>query len=295
MHVLVSRSGQPTPSWEEMPLPSLRPRDVQVQVAAAGYTLFDSFVAADHATLGLPDLIGLGFDFSGTVVATGSDVAGVSVGDRVAGLHADPTAPARAHAEHVVVPSAHVALLPAGLDLETAAAVPLNALAARQALDLLGPPRGSLLVTGAAGGVGTWATALAAHEGWTVDALVRPGTEHLVDPLGVKTTLTEPRRRGYDATIDAAGLQQDALVYVADGGRFVGVKPGWPVPPERDVAVFAITTTADGPALAALLDLAADGTVPVRIAGRRALSEAAAAYDEAAAARGSAGRWLLVP
>lgn len=295
MHVLVSRSGQPNPTWEEMPLPSLRPDDVQVQVAAAGYTLFDSFVAADHETLGLPDLIGLGFDFSGTVVAVGYGVAGISVGDRVAGLHADPTAPARAHAEQVVVPSAHIALVPPGLDLETAAAVPLNALAARQALDLLGPRRGSLLVTGAAGGVGMWATTLAARAGWRVDALVRPGTEHLVDPLGIKTALTDPRRRGYDATIDAAGLQQDALAYVADGGRFVGVKPGWPVPPERDVEVSAITTTADGPALAGLLDLAADGSVPIRIAGRRALSEAASAYAEAAAAPGSAGRWLLVP
>ncbi|WP_262851724.1 alcohol dehydrogenase catalytic domain-containing protein [Mumia quercus] len=276
-------------------MPSLRPDDVQVQVAAAGWTFFDSFVAADHATLGLPDLIGLGFDFSGTVVAVGVDVTDLAVGDRVAGLHADPTAPARAHAEHVVVPSTHVAPLPAGLDLETAAAIPLNALAARQALDLLGAPRGSLLVIGAAGGVGTWATALAVREGWTVDALVKPGTEHLVDPLGAKTALTAARGRSYDAAIDAAGLQQASLAYVADGGRFVGVKPGWPVPPERDIAVSAITTTADGPALSALLPLAADGTVPVRIAGRRPLSEAAAAYAEAADAPGSAGRWILVP
>lgn len=295
MHVLVSRTGNPIPTWEAASPRSLAPHDVRVHVAAAGYTFFDSFVAADHATLGLPDLIGLGFDFSGTVVEVGPGVDAVTVGDRVAGLHADPTAPARAHAEQVVVPVDDLARVPDGLDLETAAAVPLNALAALQALDLLRVTDGSLLVTGAAGGVGTWATVLAARAGWAVDALVTPGTEHLADSLGAKRVLTEVHGRGYDAVLDAAGLQQAALAPVVDGGQLVGVKPGWPVPPERDITVTAVTTRPDGQALADLLPLAADQTVPVRIAARRPMKDAAAAYAEAGAARGSAGRWILVP
>ncbi|EGD40880.1 hypothetical protein NBCG_04826 [Nocardioidaceae bacterium Broad-1] len=47
--------------------------------------------------------------------------------------------------------------------------------------------------------------------------------------------------------------------------------------------------------LADLLRLAADGTVPTRIAATRPLSKAAEAYQEAEAAPGSDGRWLLVP
>jgi hypothetical protein len=69
------------------------------------------------------------------------------------------------------VPATAAALLPGGLDPVDAASVPLNALTAAQMLDRLGPPDGrTLLVTGAAGAVGGYAVALAAHAGWTVTA-----------------------------------------------------------------------------------------------------------------------------
>ena len=75
----------------------------------------------------------------------------------------------------------------------------------------------------------------------------------------------------------------------------VGVKPGQPVPPERNIDVTAVIAHPDSAALAELLELAAAGEAPVRIAASRPLTDAASAYAEANAASGSQGRWLLVP
>lgn len=293
MYALISRAGDPTPRLEELPAQPLGPEEIRVEVAAAGFTLFDAFVAGDHAAIGLPDVIGLGFDFSGVVTEVGEAVSGFAVGDRVAGFHGNPAAGARAHATEVVLSAADAAVLPEGLDLEAAAAAPLNALTGRQALDLLGPERGRLLITGAAGGVGLWALALAKADGWTVDALVRPGTEHLA--TGADRAVTEIEPHAHDAVLDLAALNEPALAGVRDGGRYISVKPGRAPEPERGIGVSTVMSHADGETLADLLRLAADGTVPTRIAATRPLSKAAEAYQEATAAPGSDGRWLLIP
>jgi NADPH:quinone reductase-like Zn-dependent oxidoreductase len=165
----------------------------------------------------------------------------------------------------------------------------------RPCLDLLGADRGRRLVTGAAGAVGSWAILLAKRDGWSVDALVRSGTEDFAREAGAARILTDLPQRAYDAVLDSAALQEAALTTIRDGGRFVGVKPGQPVPPQRDIDVTAVIAHPDGPALAALLELAATGEAPVRIAASRPLTDAVSAYAEANAASGSDGRWLLVP
>ncbi|MCW2751014.1 MAG: hypothetical protein JWR83_2124 [Aeromicrobium sp.] len=295
MYALISRAGEPAPQLEQVERPALPADRIRVEVSAAAFTLYDAATAADHAAFGLPDVIGLGFDFSGTVIELGTDVTDLAVGDRVAGLHTDVTSSSRAHASEVVVPATDVAVLPDGLSFETAAAATLTALTARQAVDLLGADHGSLLVTGGAGAVGGWAIALAKRDGWTVDALARPGTEQLAREAGATEVFTELPERAYDAVLDAAALQQDALGAIRDGGRFVGVKPGRVPTSERDIDVSVVLSRADSPALAELLSLSAKGEVPVRIAATRPLADAAKTYAEATEAPGSDGRWLLVP
>ena len=292
---LVSRVPDLTPVLEQTDRPTLGPSEVRVGVAAAAFTYFDAFVAKDHATFGLPNLIGLGFDFSGTVLEVGPQVIGLKLGDRVAGMHADPAAPSRAHAEEVVVAADALGIVPDGLSLEAAAAVTLSALTARQALDLLDRPHGSLLVTGGAGSVGGWVVALAHRDGWAVDALVRPAAEKVARRAGASNVLTALPEPTYDAVVDAAAIQTAALGAVRDGGRFVGVKPGRDVPTERGIDVSVVLARPDGRMLADLLRLAVADDLPVRIAAKRPLVAAAAAYQEALAAAGSAGRWLLIP
>lgn len=265
--------------------------EVRVAVAAASFTYFDAFVAANLEALGLPDQVGLGFDFSGTITEIGPDVGGLAVGDRVAGLHTDIAAPVRAHAEELVLASSAVALVPDTLGLDVAAAIPLSALTARQALDRLGPDRGHVLVTGAAGAVGGWLVDLAARDGWKVTALVKAGTETLVV---ADETITAPSG-SYDAVLDAAALHGTALAMVNDGGRYVGFKPSQRQRSERAIAVHTVQVRPDGETLGVLLRLAADGSIPVRVAGRAPLTDAPAVYQRAGSESGSRGRWLLVP
>lgn len=291
MHSVIARRGSDQPLVVDLPAQDLEAGQARVAVTAAAFTYFDAFVAAHLDLFGLPEQVGLGFDFAGTVVEVGAGVTELAVGDRVAGLHVDIAAPVRAHTEELVIASEALAVVPDALDLEVAAAVPLSALTARQALDLLGPDRGRLLVTGAAGAIGGWLLELADTEGWQVTALVRPGTEHLVPARATVTELTGT----YDAVLDAAALHAPALAAVADGGRYVGFKPNQAQPPERDITVSTVQVQPDGQSLAKLLTLAADGVVPVRIAGRASLSDAAVVYARGSSESGSRGRWLLVP
>lgn len=291
MKALIAQRGSNRPQFADVIRPDLGDEQVRITVAAAAFTYFDAFVPAHQVELGLPDQVGLGFDFSGTVIEVGAGVDGLAVGDRVAGLHADITSPARAHAEEIVVAATAVAVVPDQLDLEVAAAVPLSALTARQSLDLLGPDRGSLLVTGAAGAIGGWLIELARREGWAVTSLVRPGTEDQVATGEVITALSGT----YDAVLDAAALHGPALAVVRDGGRYVGFKPGQPLAAERDITVNTVMVLPDGGALADLLPLAVADAVRTRVAGRSHLSDAGDAYDSAGSGTGSRGRWLLTP
>ena len=144
MKSVIAHRGSDQPTVAELPaIQNVEAGDVRVAVAAAAFTYFDAFVPAHQDALGLPEQVGLGFDFSGTVAEVGPDVSRFAVGDRVAGLHVDITAPVRAHTEELVIEATALAAVPDGLGLDVAAAVPLSALTARQALDLLGPERGS--------------------------------------------------------------------------------------------------------------------------------------------------------
>lgn len=224
----------------------------------------------------------------------GAAVADFAVGDRVAALAGNLAAPLRAHAELAAVPAASAALVPANLPLDAAATVPLNALTAAQALDLLGAPAGrTLLVTGAAGAVGAYATVLAARAGWRVTGLARESDRELVEGAGAELVTVLPEHTA-DAVLDAAAMQQEAIAAVVDGGAFAGVLPRTPVAPQRGIDVQAVAVTADGARLGTLLDLSASGVLPVRIAGRAPLTDAQTAYATLAAG-GQRGRWLLIP
>lgn len=298
MRALVARAGESAPVLTEIDPTPPGPSDVRIQVASAAVNPIDVFIAGGpgRQVFGLPDQVGLGWDVAGTITAVGSDVRDLTVGDRVAALDNTLGAPGRTHAESVTVPAANVARVPDGLDLVEAGSLPLNALTARQAVDLLGTPDGrSLLITGAAGAVGGFAAALAARDGWTVSALVRSSADaEFVTAAGAHRVVTDPPGPDYDVVLDAAALQQAALGFVRDGGRFVGVQPALPVPAERGIDVGAVGVRPDGAGLAALLRLAVEGALEVRVAGTLPLADAASAYAKVAGG-GQRGRWLLVP
>ena len=271
--------------------------EVLLQVLAAAVNPVDVFIASGdaHPVMGLPDRVGLGWDVVGTVAALGDGVDALAVGDVVAGLHDDPTRAVRTHAEQVVLPAAAVAVVPAGLDPQAAASVPLNALTASQAVASLGEPAGrSLLVTGAAGAVGGYAVALAAAAGWRVTGLARAHDEAWVRSAGATDFATEPEPAAHDAVLDPAVLGAAAVAAVRDGGTYVGVIPSAVPPAERGIETRSVLVQADGARLAELLDRSASGELEVRVAGTVPLDSASAAYDKVSAG-GQRGRWLLVP
>ncbi|HEX5120198.1 MAG TPA: zinc-binding dehydrogenase [Pseudonocardiaceae bacterium] len=295
--VLVSTADHFAPTPEQVILPPLGPGDLRVRVTAASVDPVDTLYAGGLARtiFGLTGTVGLGWSSTGVVTATGAEVTGFSVGDPVAALHRDFTAPVRAHAEETVVPAAAAALLPDGLDPVAAATIPLNAATAARLLDRLGPVAGrTLLVTGAAGSVGGYAVALAAHAGWTVTGLTRESDRDFVLRSGAVELVTEVPGPRFDAVVDAAVLHAAAIPAVRDGGTFVGVPTASVATAERDIEVAIVNVEADGAQLAELLALAADGVLELRVAGRVPLTDAATAYDKVASG-GQRGRWLLVP
>jgi NADPH:quinone reductase-like Zn-dependent oxidoreductase len=282
----------------DVPLVAPGPGEVRIEIAAAPINPVDLAVADGvfHA-LGLinqPDRTGLGWDFAGTVVATGYGVD-LAAGTRVAGLVAGFDRDFGTYAEQLVVPAADLAVVPAGLDLVTASTVPLNGLAAAQIVDLLGdaPTTGDrLLVTGAAGAVGGYVAALAPDRGWQVTGLARAEDEPFVRGLGAGfTTHPEP---GWDAVADGAALQQQGLALVGDGGTFIGVRPNAEPATERGITVAAVVTHPDGRRLGDLLVRTAAGELPARVHAVVALNQIADAH-RAVAKGGVRGRYVIKP
>ncbi len=121
-----------------------------------------------------------GLDVAGTVVRTGSAVTSFSVGDEVFGLGRGT------FAEYAAARDDKLAPKPANATFEQAAVVPVSALTALQALTDVGrvAPGQKVLVTGASGGVGSYAVQLARAFGAKVTGVCSTAKLDLVRSLG---------------------------------------------------------------------------------------------------------------
>ncbi|MGI5268226.1 NADP-dependent oxidoreductase [Nonomuraea sp. CA-218870] len=280
----------------DVPVTEPGPGQVRVAIAGAAVNPVDVAVAAGlfhrRGLVHQPHHTGLGWDFAGTVAAAGPGVD-LPVGSRVAGLIDGFDRDFGTYAEQLVVTAADVALVPDGLDLTTAAAVPLNGVGAAQLVDLLGDGEGrSLLVTGAAGALGANVAVLAAERGWRVTGLARTQDEEFVRGLGAG--FTDRPAPGWDAVADAAALQEAGVPLVRDGGLFVGVQPGAEPAGERGITVRALIARPDGARLAGILQATAEGRLPARVHAVVPLDEVASAH-RALAKGGVRGRYVLRP
>ncbi|MEV1077365.1 NADP-dependent oxidoreductase [Streptomyces sp. NPDC050211] len=276
----------------ETEVPEPGARQVRIKVAAATLNPVDAGVRSGVFG-GAGERLGFGWDVAGTVEAIGEGSAW-SVGDEVVALHHGPVKPLGTHAEYVVVDSDAVAKAPEGVDAVHAATLPLNALAAVQALEFLElTPDQSLLVTGAAGALGGYAIQLAAHRGISVTALAREKDEELVRSLGA-AHFTAGDGGGFDAVLDAAVIGEAALARVRDGGAYMGVIPNAAPASVRGVRVGEVGVLADGARLTELVRLVEEGVLTLRVAETYALDEAAKAHVRLAEG-GVRGRIVLVP
>src|SRR5699024_2896424 len=106
----------------------------------------------------------LGWDVSGEIVETGSQITKYHIGDEVFGM-VNFVGYGKAYAEYVAVPAEHIALKPQNISHAEAAASTMAALTAWQAFNSYGKlrPRDKVLIHAASGGVGHFAVQFAKH------------------------------------------------------------------------------------------------------------------------------------
>lgn len=156
--------------FTDIPKPAIKSNEVLVKTISLSINPVDCKARSNSDVLSwlfgedLPVI--LGWDLSGEVVQVGEDVTGFKIGDPVFGMANFP-ARGNAYAEFVAVPSAHLTLKPSNISYQEAAAATLAALTAWQTLVKKGNIQkgDKVLIHGASGGVGHYATQIAKHFG----------------------------------------------------------------------------------------------------------------------------------
>jgi NADPH:quinone reductase-like Zn-dependent oxidoreductase len=287
---------------------SLAPDEVVIAVRAAGVGNWDEIVRVGGWDVGRQPPLVLGVEAAGVVVAVGEEVTSLAPGDEVL-THPLPLRQQGTWAERLVAPAALVARKPDAVPWETAAAFPVPALTADQALSeaVPAPSRESVLVHGAGGVTGGLVVQLAIMRGATVVATAGPGSAARVRGYGATAVFDYhdpgwPARvreashggRGVGAAVNTArGGAAAAIGAVADGGRLATIT-GDPPRTERGVTVADVYVRADGVRLAALVAALADGMLSLHLGATVPLAEAAAALQAASAGRASGATVLTL-
>jgi NADPH:quinone reductase-like Zn-dependent oxidoreductase len=301
--------------YEEVPVPSPGPGEVLVRVHAIGVNPPDRYLRGGLTTMpGSQSSVSLpvipGTDVSGVVAAVAADVTGLSVGEEVFGLLRFPGFDGSAYAEYVTAPASDLARKPARLDHVHAAGVPMAGLTAWQFLIEQGhdhpspfqnarhrpAPLGTgttVLVNGAAGGVGHFAVQLAKWKGAKVVAVASGAHASFLRELGaddfIDYTRSRPEAlvRGADLVLDTVGGPGSSrfLSTLKRGGSLFPVFPGDFDPLETrklGVTVPSAQVRSSGAQLAELGRLLDTGTVRVAIDSTFPLADARAAHERAA-------------
>jgi NADPH:quinone reductase-like Zn-dependent oxidoreductase len=216
--------------------------EVRVRVTAAGLNPMDwaiSSIPETAAMFGITVPSGFGYDFAGVVDEVGVGADGFAVGDRVFG-----GAMAKAAADFLVMKTPTSALdalfhTPDGISDEVAATLPVAGLTAAAALEAIGPrPGDTVLVGGAAGGVGVFAVQLAKLAGARVIGTASESTFEFLRQLGAEPVTYGPGLADRVRTLAPDGVTASTDLFgteTAEAALALGV------PPER------ISTIAAGP------------------------------------------------
>jgi len=293
--------------YEEVPTPRPGPGEVLVAVAATAFNPVDRWFRAGAMEGVLPVRLPhtLGLDLAGTVVDHGPGVEEPAIGTKVVAFL--PMSGPGAGAEYVTVPAELVVVAPATIPLTDAAAIPVPALTAWQALfehgHLVAKQR--VLVNGAGGGVGGFVVQLARRAGATVIATASPRSAHAVREARAHqlfdyttTTFADALDAPVDLVINlVAGTRKDTaslLDVIAPNGTLVSAtQPGGDFP-ERTQRVVFFSVRSDTTQLTDLVDLLDLGQIQLDISARRPLSDTALVHksSEDGTLR---GRTLLIP
>jgi NADPH:quinone reductase len=232
--VAVSEYGA-SPALVEVPDPQPGPGQVLIKVRAAGMNPMDRSIAngvwASRFDATFPLIMGV--DLAGVIEAAGENAARFVVGDEVFGqLVVPPLGSAGTYAERVAVAQdANLARVPHGMDLVTAAALPTAGGTALDIAERLGPLSGkTVLINGAAGGIGSFLTQLAARAGASVITVAPAGAAGRMRSYGaaenfdraagpVTDAVRASQPHGVDVLIDLASDRDGFAALAALVGR----------------------------------------------------------------------------
>ncbi|MEU0791869.1 NADP-dependent oxidoreductase [Amycolatopsis sp. NPDC005961] len=283
--------------YEDVDQPVPAAGQVRVRVAATSFNSVDGNIRGGFMQgpipVRLPHTPGL--DVAGTVDALGEGVAGFAVGDPVVGFL--PMDKPGAAAEYVLAPAEILAAAPSSVPLAEAAALPVVALTAYQALFDHGNLQAGqrVLVNGAGGAVGGYAVQLAKQAGAYVIATASPRSADAVKATGVDEVVDHTTTNVADAVTDPVDLvlnlapvapeQLAALVtLVRPGGVVVNTTVWMPAPSDEDRGVRGIDlfVRSDAGQLAKLVAQVDRGELRVDVADRVPLADLAALHARAA-------------
>jgi NADPH:quinone reductase-like Zn-dependent oxidoreductase len=301
---LSSYGGPEVLELNNVPVPTAGPGHVLVRVRATSINPGETNIRVGRLAEIFPMEFpfGQGSDLAGEVVATGDGVSGFAPGDAVFGW----TDERAAHAEFVSVPADHLAHKPDALSFEQAGSLHVigaTAIAAVDALRLTSSD--TVVISGAAGGVGVLATQLAVRTGARVLALASPPNhawlrEHGAEPLpydgDLVTRLREAAPDGIDAFLDLFGGGYVALALDELGVAAARINTIIDFAAVAERGVLSVGN-AEGAKLSNFVTLADDlvaGRLDLPIAATYPLSEVRAAYEELAA-RHTHGKIVLLP
>ncbi|MFG2367831.1 NADP-dependent oxidoreductase [Streptomyces mirabilis] len=274
---------------EEVDRPAPGPGQVLVEVRAAGIQPGETMIreGARHGRWPATFPSGQGSDLAGVVVEAGPQVRGVAVGDEVLGF----THHRASHAEFVVVDDVNLTSRPEGLSWDVAGSLYVAGTTAYATLFAVDPqPADTVVVSGAAGGVGSLAVQLAQQRGATVIGLASEQNHAWLKDRGVI-----PVEYGQDVAEriqQASGGNVDAFIDTFGDGYVelaveLGVRPerintisDWPAAARVGARTYGEGAAACAVVLGELARLAARGGLEVPIARTYPLERVRDAFRE---------------
>jgi NADPH:quinone reductase-like Zn-dependent oxidoreductase len=283
--------GRETLRYEDAPVPEPKAGELLVRVKAAAVNPVDVHVREGR----MRELLGhelplvLGWDASGVIEAVGEGVSKFNVGDAV---FASPgTAWQGTYAEYAVIHEGEAAFKPQTLDHIRAAAVPLAALTAWQALFEAGElsEGQTVLIHGAAGGIGHFAVQFAKHVGARVLATASARNQEFVSRLRADEVIDygaarfEEAAGDVDVVLDTVGgeTQERSFGVLKEQGRLISIvgEPSQSLAAANNVRAQLLVARPDGGLLGRICKMLDLGEVAPTVGVVLPLAEARRAHE----------------
>lgn len=295
--ILKTQGGVENFSLTEIPIPSIKPDEVLIQVKALSINPADTYVRQDVAIDWIfngenPKI--LGWDVAGVVSDIGTNVSEFELGDEVFGTVRHP-GHGKAYAEYVAAPVSDLALKPLNISFEEAAAATLAALTAWQPMTRAEIKQGDrVFITAAGGGVGHYAIQIAKYLGAYVIALASASKRKFVLELGADEHIDYMSEKFEDVVSDVdmvlEALRGDhiarTMTIVKPGGKLIslwamvqGTK--WEnLARERGIDAYYNAVVSNGEDMKAIAELLCKGTIKSHVSRVYPLSQIPDAHLE---------------